>query len=97
MAIARSLYRDPDLLILDEATSALDGATEAALIESLRSLSGRLTTIIVSHRAAPIRAADRVAMIEDGRIRATGTFDELLATDDAFRNLVGVAGEGDTA
>jgi ATP-binding cassette subfamily C protein len=97
VAIARSLYRDPDLLILDEATSALDGATEAALIESLRSLSGRLTTIIVSHRAAPVRAADRVAMLEDGRVRAVGTFDELMATDEAFRNLVGVAGEEDGA
>lgn len=95
VAIARSLYRNPDLLILDEATSALDGATEAALIESLRSLSERLTTIIVSHRAAPIRAADRVALLEGGRITAVGTFDELLATDDAFRNLVGAPGEAE--
>ncbi len=94
VAIARSLYRDPDLLILDEATSALDGATEAALIESLRALSSHLTTIIVSHRAAPIRAADRVAMLEDGRVTGVGTFDELLATDHGFRNLVGVPDDG---
>ena len=93
VAIARSLYRNPDLLILDEATSALDGATEASLIDSLRDLSGEITTIIVSHRAAPVRAADRVAMLEHGRITAVGTYDGLLATDHAFRDLVGATGE----
>ncbi len=78
VAIARSLYREPDLLILDEATSALDSATEAAVIDSLWSLSDYLTTIIVSHRAAPIRAATRVALMEAARIVAVGNYDEVF-------------------
>ncbi len=90
VALARSLYRNPDLLILDEATSALDGATEAALLESLARLSGELTTIIVSHRLAPIRAADRVVLMESGRITAIGTYDELAADAVEFRDLVGL-------
>jgi len=94
VAIARSLYRNPDLLILDEATSALDAATEAALIESLRTLADTLTTIIVSHRSAPVRAADRVAVLEDGRIAAVGTYAELLAGNRAFAHLVGMGSAG---
>lgn len=90
VAIARSLYRDPDLLILDEATSALDGATEASLIERLLQLSGELTTIIVSHRLAPLQAADRVAMMDDGRITAVGTYEELASGTLEFRDLVGM-------
>lgn len=90
VAIARSLYRHPDLLILDEATSALDGATEAALMDSLVALSGELTTIIVSHRLAPIQAADRVVMMSEGKITAVGTFEELASGTAAFRDLVGM-------
>jgi ABC-type multidrug transport system fused ATPase/permease subunit len=97
VAIARSLYRDPDLLILDEATSALDGATEAALLEHLRSLSSSMTTVVVSHRAAPIRAADRVALMDAGRIVAVGTYNELLARETRFRDLVGLPGEDGAA
>ncbi len=90
IAIARSLYRHPDLLILDEATSALDGATEAELIETLIELSPELTTIIVSHRIAPIQAADRVAMMDEGRITAVGSFATLVSDTEAFQDLVGL-------
>jgi ABC-type multidrug transport system fused ATPase/permease subunit len=90
VAIARSLYRQPDLLILDEATSALDGATEAGLIETLTELSSELTTIIVSHRIAPIQAADRVALMEDGRITAVGPFASLVSDTAEFQDLVGL-------
>lgn len=90
VAIARSLYRRPDLLILDEATSALDGATEAALMESLAGLSDTLTTVIVSHRVAPIQKADRVAMMEQGRITAIGTYEDLVTKAVDFRDLVGL-------
>jgi ABC-type multidrug transport system fused ATPase/permease subunit len=89
VAIARSLYRRPDLLILDEATSALDGATELALIEAIHDLDD-LTTIVVSHRLAPIRAADRVAMMDQGRITAVGTYEDLVADALDFRDLVGL-------
>lgn len=90
VAIARSLYREPDLLILDEATSALDGATEAAVIEGVTELAGTLTTVIVSHRLAPIRAADRLIVMFEGRVAAIGTYDELVASDVEFRDLVGM-------
>ena len=87
LAIARSLYREPALLILDEATSALDATTEAAVIESLANLSGRLTTIIVSHRRAPLQVADRVALLEAGRVSAIGPYAELVTETPEFRDL----------
>ncbi|MBT8208676.1 MAG: ABC transporter ATP-binding protein/permease, partial [Acidimicrobiia bacterium] len=89
VAIARSLYRDPDLLLLDEATSALDGATEAELIETLVKLSDEVTTVIVSHRIAPVRAAKRVAVMAGGRLEHVGAFDDLVEQSTEFRRLVG--------
>jgi ABC-type multidrug transport system fused ATPase/permease subunit len=89
VAIARSLYRRPSLLILDEATSALDGATEAAVIKELAELGGGLTTIIVSHRLAPLQAADRVVMMDSARVVTVGTYADLMNRADDFRDLVG--------
>lgn len=90
IAVARSLYREPDLLVLDEATSAIDGATEAALVAGLAGLSDAVTTIIVSHRVAPIRAADRIVMMELGSVTAVGSYDQLVADASEFRDLVGM-------
>jgi len=87
LAIARSLYREPALLILDEATSALDAATEAAMIESLADLSGQLTTIIVSHRRAPLQAAHRVALLEAGRVASIGSYAQVASETLQFRDL----------
>ena len=92
VAIARSLYRDPDLLLLDEATSALDGATEADLMETLVKLSDEVTTVIVSHRVAPVRAAMRVAVVAKGQVENVGTFDELVQRSHEFRRLIGEDG-----
>ena len=90
MAIARSLYREPDLLILDEATSDLDQATEADLLATLRGLGRSLTTVIVSHRLAPIQAADRVVLLNDGRVTASGTYEELIQEVGEFRQMLGL-------
>ena len=68
IAIARAIYRQPDLLVLDEATSALDGETEAALVETLRALKGAITMIIVSHRDAPMVLCDSVLAFDQGRV-----------------------------
>ena len=66
IAIARALYREPDLLVLDEATSALDAETESALVETLRGLKGRITMVIVSHRDAPMVLCDSVLALDHG-------------------------------
>ena len=90
VAIARSLYRHPQLLILDEATSDVDAATESALLDTLRSLSAQMTTVIVSHRLAPIQASNRVAMLDAGRIVDVGPYQELADRVPEFRRLVGL-------
>jgi len=87
VAIARALYRDPAILVFDEATSALDAATEQALWEALAALRGEKTLLVVAHRSATVRRCDRVAVLDAGRIVASGSFDELLARDEAFRVL----------
>jgi ABC-type multidrug transport system fused ATPase/permease subunit len=87
VAIARALYRDPAVLVFDEATSALDAATEQALWEALSALRGEKTLLVVAHRSATVRRCDRVAVLDAGRIVATGAFDGLLARDEAFRVL----------
>ncbi|MEY3019528.1 MAG: hypothetical protein RLZZ272_512 [Actinomycetota bacterium] len=87
IAIARALYRRPELLVFDEGTSALDNLTERELIAALDRLRGSHTVVMVAHRLSTIRDADRVVLVEGGRIAAQGTYDELLATNAAFRRL----------
>ena len=77
LGIARALYTHPKLLILDEATSALDSETEQAIAKTLQELEGTVTTVTIAHRLATIRHSDLVIYMEDGRIIASGTFDEV--------------------
>ncbi len=79
LGIARALYTRPKLLVLDEATSALDAETEQAIILTLQELEGEVTTITVAHRLATVRFADQLLYLENGRIAARGTFDEVRA------------------
>jgi ABC-type multidrug transport system fused ATPase/permease subunit len=79
LGMARALYSEPRLLVLDEATSALDAETEAAIARALRSLHGRVTTVVIAHRLATVRDADLVVYIEHARILARGSFDEVRA------------------
>ena len=90
-AIARTLVHDPPVLILDEGTSALDTATETALMRALDTMAPDRTLIAVAHRVTTLRGADRILVLEDGRITAEGGYDELLATSVTFRALAGVA------
>jgi ATP-binding cassette subfamily B protein len=87
IALARALYRDPAILILDEATSAVDNETEAAIQRSLAHVSKGRTTIVVAHRLSTVRQADRIHVIEQGRLLESGTHDELLAIDGTYSAL----------
>jgi ABC-type bacteriocin/lantibiotic exporter with double-glycine peptidase domain len=86
VALARALVRSPRLLVLDEATSALDTITESLVVEALEALE--CTQIIVAHRLSTIARADRVIVVDEGRIVQQGTHDELIAQEGTYRDLV---------
>jgi ATP-binding cassette subfamily B protein len=87
ISIARVFLKNPPILILDEATSALDSVTEAKIQKSLDELSQGKTTIVIAHRLSTVQNADRIALIEDGRIREEGTRTELLKMDGEYAAL----------
>lgn len=87
LAIARTILRDPPILVLDEATSALDTVTERAMGGALRSLSEGRTTISIAHRLSTVRDADQILVVKSGRICERGTYDELLAAGGEFSRL----------
>jgi len=78
VSIARVLYADPELLILDEATSALDQGTEAAIMETMNKLKGKITTVIIAHRLSTVAGCDEVVWVEDGKWVAQGPPETLL-------------------
>nr|WP_325181953.1 ABC transporter ATP-binding protein [uncultured Oscillibacter sp.] len=88
ISIARIFLKDPPVLILDEATSALDSVTEAKLQEAFDKLSQGRTTIIIAHRLSTVRNADRIAVIEDGKMVELGSHEELMEKDGAYAALV---------
>ncbi len=93
LGIARALISRPKLLIMDEVTSALDSETEASLAESLMSLKGSSTIVMIAHRLSSVRLADSVVYVQDGQIRAIGTFSEVrsqIAEFDEQARLMGL-------
>ena len=88
IALARTLVREPRILLLDEATAQLDGLTEAALQESILRCARTGTVVTIAHRLSTALDADHIIVLEDGRIRAEGTHRSLLASDDLYRELV---------
>ena len=88
IAIARAVLKDAPILILDEATSALDTATEAQIKRALDALRRGRTTFIIAHRLSTVANADLIVVMDRGRIVERGTFDELVAQDGLFAQLV---------
>ncbi|MDX3611083.1 ABC transporter ATP-binding protein [Streptomyces sp. FL06-04B] len=87
IAIARALLRHPRLLLLDEVTSQLDAVNEQALRDVILELAERTTVLVIAHRLSTVRHADRIVVLEEGRVRTAGTHEELVDGDELYREL----------
>jgi ATP-binding cassette subfamily B protein len=87
IGIARALYKKATVLVFDEATSALDNVTERAVMDAIESLDRDLTVLIIAHRLTTVRRCDHIVVLEGGKLKALGGFDDLLATNLSFQAM----------
>lgn len=92
IGIARALYKHASVLVFDEATSALDSPTEHAVMDAIEGLNRDLTILLIAHRLTTVRRCDMIVELENGRVVAQGTYDQLLESSPSFRGMVRVAG-----
>lgn len=97
ISIARAVLKQPDIVIFDEATSQLDGESEQRVWRAAERLFGDRTRIVISHRLSPVLAADRIVLLEAGRVVAIGTQAELLASCDRYRGLFSITRAAESA
>jgi len=88
VSIARTLLTNPPILILDDATSAIDVHVETAIYKALETLLANRSTLVIAHRVSTIALASRVLVIENGRVAASGTHEELMATSDLYNDIL---------
>jgi ATP-binding cassette subfamily B protein len=87
VAIARTLLKDPPILILDEATSALDSRTEAAIQETLRDVTRLRTSLVIAHRLSTVVDADQIVVLDEGRVAERGTHAQLLGKQGLYAEM----------
>jgi ATP-binding cassette subfamily B protein len=92
MALARAVLKDPPILILDDALSAVDTETEALILDALRSRHRRRTTLVIAHRLSTLRSADKIIVLERGRVVQAGTHERLVRQDGLYRRLWEIQG-----
>jgi len=87
IGLARAVYRNPDILILDEATSALDNLTEKLVMEKIRNFEDKKTIIMIAHRLSTVRNCDIIYYMENGEIKNSGTYNELINSSEGFKKI----------
>ena len=89
IGIARALYNNPQVLVLDEATSALDNLTEHSVMKALYNLGHKITIILIAHRLSTVRGCDQIHLIENGELKGSGTYEQLIVSNPQFSALAG--------
>jgi ATP-binding cassette subfamily C protein len=88
LGLARALYTNPGLLVLDEATSALDADSEAEIQKALNGMRGKVTVVLIAHRLNTIQHADKVILVQDGTVKDSGKFKELVSRNPSVERVV---------